>query len=192
MRANFSRAILVTVSVALLTLGTHKTTTAQEPASQATVTSADETWTWIQDRITRFGRATKFDRDGKVIASKTCQAVSRNGCELVLRDELVLPTYRQQIEFTVPLDALDPSRVEAKQGGEPLPFWYVTLRTTGDARRVSMKVLSFDNSKAKGIVPGDSVEASVSIPCADRETAERLAKAFVHFITLCGGKREPF
>lgn len=158
------------------------------------VASLQETTDWLKDKVSKHAGAYLEHTNNDTITGKSrvlYEAINFDKCTLSMkrRQEVKgsapLSPDDMEAEIMVNLNDLDPASVKVSPRDK---FWRVELNTYNEKQMIEMRAPAFKELVGDPLVK----ENSMVIYFGNDEMAKRVARAFQHAITLCGGKVEPF
>lgn len=161
----------------------------QEPAkpSPAQDPTIEETWTWLKGRLEQYGTTPEIKGFSQAIIS-----VELKDCVLTIRKSSNFSPIRRKLteEASIPLNTLDPNQVKVFGSDRDSPNAVVRLGAAGEKKNINLTGIK----ESAGQPPENYQQSSAyfALYIKDDDMAERIAKAFSHLITKCGGKADPF
>jgi hypothetical protein len=156
-----------------------------EKAPQVTGPSLTETLDWIKGQLEEY---VYLEPEPSSELIMVFRPISFGQCTLSWKTELYAEdVYMIVSQYRVSLFDLNPSNVSVSQDSGA---WRVGLHTTSN-KRLIRKSEAKSTRRPKRLGPPYNVQECY-IYAKDEGIAHRLAKAFEHAITICGGKQDPF
>ena len=183
------------VAIALLILvlawGSQNAMAQQRVERQENTPSLEETLKWIKDKLLKeaiypTGRGSTYRVD----------SVNFDGCSIRINDSVTGGSVQTYGSYWAHLADLDPVDVWIYRIGGYNPYKYtINFNTIGKKPKVrtTLKTVVVENDGREVSRTDDDTASVLNLSFPDEEIRNRVARAFVHAIRLCGGsKKEPF
>ena len=169
-----------------------------KPTATPTEPSLAETEEWLKDKILT-SAFYKTETDGKVeklFHTYKVDSITFDGCAVTYKvvfnswwltdTRITETTFQHRADLTF----FDPQKIAVyPQGDEKTKEYYVSALTLGLEKKVRSHM---ENRSGAATKIEDEMMNQIGFTFSDEEIANRVAKALIHVVELCGRKKEPF
>jgi hypothetical protein len=160
-------------------------------AARSSGPNLNETLTFIRQTLESYGKvvSTNTSTNRNFVWTPSLSADDRCKVEIIIDVQTDDGTARHT--YRIDLSTIDPEAVNVSSSPENDVILYaVNLSTTNNARAILWTYRQ--TAPSDKIWNSDLPEPKIAISISDKGIADRLAKAFSHAATLCGGKASVF